>query len=159
MANSDTAYGLNNKITRIITERWLKEEAEGVSTLEAKIIQSWSGNVSTAQSHCFTSDALALMNECATQIEWAIVDSGNGLKFTIAFGTPADPDQQPWAEKWKLGKTSLTNAGNWTKQHQVPDSYFDEPDNSVPNADAKAAGNLADLHTEMISTENGDHLF
>ena len=156
MANSDTAYGLHNKITRIITERWLKEEGEGITTLEAKITQSWSGNVSTAQSHCFTDDALALMNECATQIQWEIVDSGNGLKFTIAFGTPADPSQQPWAEKWKLGKTSLTNAGNWTKRHLVPASYFTVDGGDLPDLNA---GDGPAVKTEMLSTENGDHLF
>ena len=37
MANSDTAYGLNNKITRIITERWEKEEG---STNEGKVTQN-----------------------------------------------------------------------------------------------------------------------
>ena len=79
------------------------------------------------------------------------------MKFTIAFGTPADPSQQPWAEKWKLGKTSLTNAGNWTKRHLVPESYFTVDGGDLPDLDAGDAAEA--VKTEMLSTENGDHLF
>ena len=38
MANSDTAYGLNNKINRIITERWEKEEGYTKFTKEQFVL-------------------------------------------------------------------------------------------------------------------------
>ena len=111
MANSDTAYGVYNKITK---------EYKIVNVNDSSFkSQSFSGNVETAKSYFFTDDALACFNTNATQLQWAITDDGNGVKFTIAFGVPADASATAWADAWRNTKTSLQNANNWVKDSAV----------------------------------------
>lgn len=107
MANSDTAYGVFNKISREV-----KILDNGNNSI---VTQSFGGNVETAKNFFYTADALACFDTNATQLSWAITDDGNGIKFTIAFGIHKDPAATPWADAWKNTKQSLTDANNWIK--------------------------------------------
>ena len=51
------------------------------------------------------------------KLEWAITADGNGLKFTIAFGTKGSPvvEADDWAKLWHSTKTTLEAADNYVK--------------------------------------------
>ena len=113
MANSDTTYGVYNKISREIK---IYQQPENTV-----VTQNFSGNVETAKSFFFTADALNCFNTNATQLAWAITDDGNGIKFTIAFGIPKNSNSTPWAEAWRTTKESLQTANNWINASAVSD--------------------------------------
>jgi hypothetical protein len=116
MANSDTAYGVYNKQSREI------KIYNGVDN--SVVAQSFGGNVETAKSFFFTADALNCFNTNATQLAWAITDDGNGIKFTIAFGIPKNPNSTPWAEAWNTTKESLQSANNWINASAVSELTY-----------------------------------
>lgn len=120
MTNSDNQFGLHNKMTKIITEH---DHPWDGSTQENIMDQSWA-DVAAAKSYIFTDAALAVIDECATQLQWAIVNdseggSNNSLKFTIAFGTRADPSLKNWADKYKEDKETMMAAGTWFKEYKT----------------------------------------
>ena len=112
MPNSDTQDGVFNKQTKEIRYYYVDGEAG-----EAVVTQSFSGNVETAKSTFFTADALTNFDTNATQLEWAITADGNGLKFTIAFGTKGASvaEADDWAKLWHSTKTTLEAADNYVK--------------------------------------------
>lgn len=124
MANSDTAYGIYNKISREV-KIYTVEGLGSISPADTVVTQNFGGNVETAKSYFFTDDALNCFNTNATQLAWAITDDGNGIKFTIAFGVPKDPNQTPWADAWSTTKQSLQTAKNWVKTSAY--EYKSEP--------------------------------
>ena len=122
MTNSDTAFGLHNKITKIYTALLSPDGGDGTdhhwggggadqSEFSTKSITFTS--VEEGQNYFFTTNALACMNECATRLEWAVVP--NGLKFTIAFGIPSDSSVESWSTKWRRRKKELHDAHDWCK--------------------------------------------
>ncbi len=114
MANSDNTFGVFNKQTVIYKEQNYTAAQNGDKEWTTKN-QSWSNNVETAKSYMLTDDALNCINTNGTQIQWAIVESGNALKMTIAFGAKADPSADEWAALYKTQSDSLNSAGNWYK--------------------------------------------
>ena len=107
MPNSDNTYGTHNKQTKIISQ------IDDGSTF---------ANVNEAKAFIFTDEALTVMDECCTVLEWALQADGNGdntqLKTTFAFGTKGDPniaEADDWAAQYNTRKTTLINAGGWTK--------------------------------------------
>ena len=111
MANSDNTYGTYNKQTKIISQI---DDGSTALTVFA--------DVAAAKSHFFTDDAITCMDECCTILEWALQADGNGdntqLKTTFAFGTKGTPSisaADDWAGQYNSRKTTLRNAGNWTK--------------------------------------------
>ena len=79
MPNSDTQDGLHNKITKEF--RYHSTTDDSVQT------QDFGGNLETAKAFFLSADHLANNDTNSTQIEYAITADGNGLKYTIAFGT------------------------------------------------------------------------
>ena len=150
MTNSDNSFGTYNKITKIVTQHTSGWDG---STANNIISQSWA-DVDAAKSHVYTDAALALINACATNLQWAIVNdraggNNNSLKWTADFGIPANPATKSWAEKFKDDKASLQSAGNWYKEHldAVPDG--------ADNSGATKQCPRKNFHVE----ESSDHLF
>ena len=85
MPNSDNTFGTHNKQTKIISQI---DDGSTILTVFA--------DVAAAKAFFFTDEALAVMDECCTILEWALVNDGNGeataLKRTFAFGTKGDPN-------------------------------------------------------------------
>jgi len=109
MPNSDNTYGIYNKKTKIISQ-----------TIESPITFA---DVASAKSYFFTDDALTVMDECCTQLEWTLIDS-NKLKFTYAFGTKGGniAAADDWAEQYNSRKTALISSNNWMKNGNSADS-------------------------------------
>jgi hypothetical protein len=107
MPNSDTTYGVFNKQTREI-----KFHLHTVDRADSVISQSFSGNVETAKAAILTADALTNNDTNGTQLEYAITADGNGLKFTIAFGTKGagTVEADDWADTWTTTKNALQAA-------------------------------------------------
>ena len=110
MPNSDNLYGTFNKQTKIISQ--IDDGSTALITF---------ANTDAAKSYFFTDDALTVMDECCTVLQWALVADGNGdntqLKMTFAFGTKGG-DISPsddWAEQYNSRKTTLINSQGWTK--------------------------------------------
>ena len=111
MPNSDNTYGTHNKQTKIISQ--VDDGSTALTTF---------ANVNEAKAFIFTDEALTVMDECCTVLEWALQADGNGdntqLKTTFAFGTKGDPDiaeADDWAAQYNTRKTTLVNANGWTK--------------------------------------------
>ena len=112
MPNSDNQDGVFNKITKEI--RFYKRAEDSSDEV---IAQSFSGNVETAKSTMLHADALTSNDTNATQLDYAITADGNGLKFTIAFGTKGagTAEGDDWAGTWTTTKDSLVAADKWIK--------------------------------------------
>ena len=113
MTNSDNTYGTFNKKTMILTQVRV-EPTPGVSYTPKPFPETFV-DVATAKSHFFTAEALAVFDECCTQLEWAIVDSTK-LKYTMAFGTKGGniSAADDWAGQFNSRKTALINSNGWT---------------------------------------------
>lgn len=99
MPNSDTAHGIHNKYTIIVTQ----------PADETDVTHS---SVADAKAFFFSAAALTVIDECATQEAYELTDGNKGLKMTLGFGTkgtgtaPADD----WAEQFKSRKGALEGA-------------------------------------------------
>ena len=120
MPNSDTQYGLHNKLTKEyrfyqVDPTNTDDDYDGTAVV---VTQSFSGNVETAKSTFLTADGLANNDTNATRLEYAITADGNGLKMSIAFGTKGAPisEADDWADTWATTKAALTAADNHVKQ-------------------------------------------
>ena len=88
-------------------------------------------DVASAKSYFFTDDALTVMDECCTQLEWALIDS-NKLKFTFAFGTKGGniAAADDWAGQYNSRKSVLlaidedntTTTRGWLKTGLIAES-------------------------------------
>jgi len=103
MPNSDNTYGVYNKQTTI------HSQIDDGSTVPTNF-----ATVAEAKSFFFTDAALAVFDECCTQIEWAIVDSTK-LKYTMAFGTKGGNilAADDWAGQYNSRSQALRDAGTW----------------------------------------------
>jgi hypothetical protein len=144
MTNSDTQFGTYNKLTKEMRAYWNEDPANatvrnegGRATDSSVIYQKFDGNVETAKSLFLTDAALTSINDNATQLEWAITDDNNGLKFTIAFGTKSDHTATSWVETWSTEKTTLQDADGYFKNHE-------------PGGTGRHC---------IVVTDSGDHLF
>jgi hypothetical protein len=122
MTNSDNTYGVYNKQTKIIGQSVHGTPGED-STLIPAPAKTVFASVDEAKSFIFSDEALALINETCTQLEWALVNDGDGnatqLKKTFAFGTKGgsiDPADD-WAEQYNSRKQVLLDSNNWAKTY------------------------------------------
>jgi len=103
MPNSDNTYGTYNKQTKIFTQ-----VAETPTVF---------ANTEEAKSHFFTPDALAVNDECCTNLQWALVSGDNTkLKVTFDFGTKGTPgiaEADDWAGQYNSRKTALIDSKDW----------------------------------------------
>ena len=106
MTNSDNKYGTFNKRTHILTP---------VPANPSTPLPTFA-TVAEAKSFFYTDNALAVHDECCTELQWALIES-TGLKCTMTFGTKGGNIAQAddWAEQFNSRKTALINAKNWAK--------------------------------------------
>ena len=147
MPNSDSQDGVHNKITKDIY--FVKTEANGtIISPHQRLSQSFSGNVDTAKAYFLTSNALDCIDTNATQAQFAITADGNGLTFTVAFGTKGagTAEGDDWAALYKARKDALIAADDWIKG--------DRPDEAGKGAVAWSGG-----HPYTWLASDGSHLF
>jgi len=125
MPNSDNTYGTYNKQTKIIAQN--DDGSTALTTF---------ANVNEAKAFIFTDEALTVMDECCTVLEWALQADGDGnntqLKTTFAFGTKGTvgiAEADDWAAQYNTRKTTLINNKGWTKM--VPFAFADNSDHLV----------------------------
>ena len=111
MPNSDNNFGTYTKQTKIISQ---VDDGSTTWTIFA--------DVAAAKTFYFTDDALTVMDECCTILEWALVADDNGdntkLKTTFAFGTKGNSDiaeADDWAGQYNSRKSALIDSNEWTK--------------------------------------------
>lgn len=111
MPNSDNTHGTFNKQSIIISQ-----PKSGSEVL--RIFSS----TDDAKSYIFTTNALAVWDECCTNLQWGLVADDNGdntkLKVTFDFGTKGASDQSAaddWAAQWSSRSTTLTSGNDWYK--------------------------------------------
>ena len=115
MPNSDSQDGVFNKLSK--DYKMVKAvEGTGAPVEPNEILaQNFGGNIETAKDYFLTSDAKACFEAHGTQVQYAITADGNGLAWTIAFGTKgagtAEGDDH--AAKWTETKDALIAANNW----------------------------------------------
>ena len=141
MANSDNAYGVFNKQTKIMYQK--QHQPDGSWDV---ISQSFSGNLATAKDFFLTAEAQACINDNGTQVQFAITGDGNGLKWTVAFGTVTNPATKSWATKFTETKDALTSGNGWAKSALVTDWVIDD---DAGNTGAK----------QWFVEDSSDHLF
>jgi len=116
MPNLDNTYGTFNKRTLILSQ---------IDDGSTAIINH--ASVDAAKSFFYTAEALAVFDECCTQLEWAIVDSTK-LKCTMTFGTKGGniAAADDWAGQFNSRKTALINSNGWANGN----AYTTEESNS-----------------------------
>lgn len=106
MTNSDTKFGVHNKQTVILSQPY-----DGSTALT-----TFSG-VEEAKAFYFTTTALAVIDECATQLQWSVVNDERGdatsLKRTMAFGIIQNAGTEQWAAKYNRRIKECQDADNW----------------------------------------------
>ena len=125
MPNSDNTYGTYNKKTVIITQN-----GDGSTAPTPTVF----ANVNAAKAHFFTTEALTVMDECCTVLEWALVEGNTGLKQTFAFGTKGNSDiagADDWAEQYNTRKTALINSSGWVKDQSPKFTFTESSDHLV----------------------------
>ncbi len=133
MPNSDNQDGVFNKITKEIKyyhdnhddTNWTEEDP----VCNSVVTQSFGGNIETAKSHFFHADALTNNDTNGTQLDYAITADGNGIKFTIAFGTKGagTAEGDDWAQIWETTKDSLVAADKYVNVSTDDDWKSDIP--------------------------------
>ena len=115
MPNSDNTFGTYNKNTIIHAQG---SDDDGLTAF---------ASVDAAKSHIYSTEALAVFDECCTNIQWALVansvNDNTKLKVTYDFGTKGNPDIAPaedWTEQFNSRKVALVNANNWIKSTTPP---------------------------------------
>jgi len=117
MTNNNNTYGTFNKRTQILTQ--VDDGSTALTTF---------ATVAEAKSFFYTDAALAVFNECCTELQWSLVDT-TGLKYTMTFGTKGGPvaAADDWAGQFTSRTTALINAKNYLKnstQIQNADSHL-----------------------------------
>lgn len=105
MTNSDNRYGVFNKRTTIYSQ---------IDDGSTPLVNF--STIEEAKSFFFKDAALAVYDECCTQLQWALVGT-TGLKKTMAFGTKGGQiaAADDWAGQYNSRKTALGSANNWSK--------------------------------------------
>ena len=104
MTNSDNRYGTFNKRTTIFSQ--IDDGSTALTTF---------ATVDEAKAFFFNAEALAVYDECCTELQWALVGA-TGLKRTMTFGTKGNvAAADDWAEQYKSRKAALTSINKWAK--------------------------------------------
>ena len=96
----------NNHLSRYNGSEW-KQCLGG----NHRILQTFS-TADEAKNWFFTDSALAVFDECCTQLQWSLQGDNKQLKFTMAFGIK---DGQPWSLQYDARMSALIAANNWSK--------------------------------------------
>jgi hypothetical protein len=115
MPNSDNTYGTFNKTTKILSQTGGSDVSWPLWT------PTIFSTVEEAKSHFFSTEALAIWDECCTTLEWALLADGNGdntkLKVTYDFGTKGTPtiaEASDWCGQYNSRQQALIDSGNWS---------------------------------------------
>jgi hypothetical protein len=105
MTNSDNTYGTFNKKTTIFSQ--IDDGSTALTTF---------ATVAEAKAFFFHTEALAVYDECCTELQWALVGT-TGLKRTMTFGTKGGniAAADDWAEQYNSRKLVLQTAKKWAK--------------------------------------------
>ena len=105
MTNVDNLYGLFNKRTTIYSQ---------INDGSTSLVNF--ASIAEAKSWFFKDAALAVYDECCTQLQWELVGT-TGLKKTMAFGTKGGniSAADDWSGQYNSRKTALINDNNWVK--------------------------------------------
>lgn len=131
MPNSDNKYGTYNKKTFIITQNDHLGDPDSDSTAATPTTFA---NVNAAKAHFYTTEALTVMDECCTVLEWALIEDNTGLKQTFAFGTKGNSDiaeADDWAGQYNSRKTALINANGWVNDRYPKFTVTESSDHLV----------------------------
>lgn len=103
MTNTDNKYGTFNKKTTIFSQ--IDDGSTALTTF---------ATVAEAKAFFLTAEALAVYDECCTELQWALVGT-TGLKCTMAFGTKGGniAAGSDWAGEYLSRINSLMAAGRW----------------------------------------------
>ena len=103
MPNSDTRYGVHNKITTIFSQPY--DGSTALTTFSS---------VADAKNYFFTTAAQTVIDECATQLQWSVVNDARGdatsLKLTIAFGIVHNAADEQWGAAYNRRMKALQDA-------------------------------------------------
>ncbi len=105
MTNSDNRYGTFNKRTQVLSQ--IDDGSTALTTF---------ATVAEAKSWFYTDAALAVFDECCTELQWALVGT-TGLKYTMTFGTKGGQiaAADDWSGQFNSRKTVLIDSDNWAK--------------------------------------------
>jgi hypothetical protein len=105
MTNSDNRYGTFNKRTQVLSQ--IDDGSTALTTF---------ATVAEAKSWFYKDAALAVFDECCTELQWALVGT-TGVKYTMTFGTKGGQiaAADDWAGQFNSRKTALISANNWAK--------------------------------------------
>ena len=121
MPNSDNKFGTYNKQTTIYEQYQAYTNAADSSATETLDTLTVFANTDAAKAAIFTTEALAVFDECCTNLQWGLVADGNGdntkLKVTFDFGTKGGDvaESDDWAGLFNSRYTALANANGWWK--------------------------------------------
>ena len=107
MTNSDNKFGTFNKITHIASQ---PDDDIG------RLCMTNFSNVDQAKAFYFTPEALAVFDECCTELQWALIEDDRGnttkLKWTMAFGTKGTgtAEADDWSAQLVSRQTALMDA-------------------------------------------------
>jgi len=110
MTNSDSAFGLFNKRTQILSQ--LDDGSTTATTFSS---------VTEAKDFFYTTDAQTVFNECCTQLQWSVENDGEGnatrLKYTMSFGTKGGniAEADDWAGQFNSRKQALIDSTGWSE--------------------------------------------
>ena len=112
MTNSFNRYGTFNKRTQLLTQ--IDDGSTALTTF---------ATVAEAKSFFYTDAALAVFDECCTELQWALVGS-TGLKYTMTFGTKGGniAAADDCAGQYLSRMTTLISAGNWARNPHTTQS-------------------------------------
>jgi len=104
MTNSDNLYGVFNRISGIYSQ-------VPITSNPLKVFAS----VDEAKLFFHTSAALAVHDECCTELLWAL-EGPTQLKRTMAFGIKKNGNEEMhWSDQYNLKRTELINKNQWAK--------------------------------------------
>ena len=125
MPNSDTSYGVYNKQTQILTQVATQAQLEDAAINEGASWGTWTktnfASVDAAKQYFYTSAALTVFDECCTQLQWSVINDGDGnptqLKYTMSFGTKGGniAEADDWAGQFNSRKQALISSNGWSE--------------------------------------------
>ena len=103
MTNLDNTYGTFNKRTTIFSQ--ITDGSTAPTTF---------ATIAEAKAFFFHTEALAVYNECCTELQWALVGD-TGLKCTMTFGTKGGniAAADDWAGLYNSRKAALISINKW----------------------------------------------
>jgi len=110
MTNSDSAFGLFNKRTQILSQ--LDDGSTTATTFSS---------VTEAKDFFYTTAAKTVFDECCTQLQWSVENDGDGnatrLKYTMSFGTKGGniAEADDWTGQFNSRKQALINSNGWSE--------------------------------------------